>query len=382
VRRLTWTAYVAMGGIGYLVYAVGFITPYLRHDLAVAPWVAALPNSAMAVGLGLGGAVARRLSARLGPQRATRSWLLVMALGGMLLAMPVSILVTIAGGFAFGASLGGTLVHVNSALGQGARGSLLLTRANLASNLAGVLGPLVLSAAAMSIGWWYGSLVPVPFLLALALVMPGSPARDRPPRPGVAERSLSGRFWLSWAFLTLCIGAEFSYVVWGSQVVAARTGMAEEAATGLASLFVAGMVGGRLAASLVSIGPRRQLLVLRAGTAVTALGALIVWQAQQPEIAVVGLFLGGLGMAPIYPFAAALALAHAPDAPVRASARLTLASGTAIFTAPLVLGVAAGAIGIVGAWSIALAILAVALVLVLRVSAPQVTIEQVEALPT
>ncbi len=381
MRRLIWTAYAAMGGIGYLVYAVGFITPYLRHDLGVAPWVAALPNSAMAVGLGLGGAAARGLNARLGPERAARGWLVVMALGGVLLATPVSILVTISGGFAFGASLGGTLVHVNSALGQGARGSLLLTRANLASNVAGVLGPLVLSAAASSIGWWYGSLVPVPFLLALALVMPGSPARDRRTGPEASESPLPGTFWLSWAFLTLCIGAEFSYVVWGSQVVAARTGMTEEAATGLASLFVAGMVGGRLVTSFVSSGTRLQLLVLRVGTAVTALGALVVWQAQQPEIAGVGLLLGGLGMAPIYPFAVALALAHAPDAPVRASARLTLASSTAIFTAPLVLGIVAGVLGIVGAWLIALAILVVAFVLVLRVTVPPATVERVEALP-
>ena len=381
MRRLIWTAYVAMGGIGYLVYAVGFITPYLHHDLGLEPWMAALPNSAMAVGLGLGGAVARGLNARLGPQRAARGWLVVMSLGGVLLAAPISILVTIAGGFAFGASLGGTLVHVNSALGQGARGSLLLTRANLASNMAGVLGPLVLSAAASSIGWWYGSLVPVPFLLVLALVMPGSPARDRRMDTDAAEPALPGAFWLSWAFLTLCIGAEFSYVVWGSQVVAARTGMAQEAATGLASLFVAGMVGGRLAASLVGIGVRRQLVVLRAGTAVTALGALIVWQAPQPEIAGAGLLLGGLGMAPIYPFAAALALAHAPDAPVRASARLTLASSTAIFTAPLVLGLVAGALGIEAAWLIALGILVLAFALVLRVRVPAVAVEQVEALP-
>lgn len=377
MRRLIWTAYVAMGGIGYLVYAVGFITPYLRHDLGVAPWVAALPNSAMAVGLGVGGVSARALNARLGAQRAARGWLLVMALGGVLLATPVSILVTIAGGFAFGASLGGTLVHVNSALGQGERGGLLLTRANLASNVAGVVGPLALSAAASGIGWWYGSLVPVPFLLALVLVMPGSPARDLRTGRDAVEPPLPGAFWLSWAFLTLGIGAEFSYVVWGSQVVAARTGLTQEAATGLASLFVAGMVGGRLAASLVGIGARRQLLVLRAGTAVTALGALVVWLAQRPEVAGAGLLLGGIGMAPIYPFAASLALAHAPDAPIRASARLTLASSVAIFTAPLVLGVAAGAVGVVGAWLIALAILAVAFVLVARATVPSAAGEAV-----
>jgi fucose permease len=183
---------------------------------------------------------------------------------------------------------------------------------------------------------------------------------------------------MSWAFLTLCIGAEFSYVVWGSQVASARTGITTEAATGLASLYVVGMVGGRLAASVVRVGPERSILVLRAGTALTALGALVVWLAPSPELAGLGLLLGGVGMAPIYPFAASLALAHAPDAPVRASARLTLASSSSIFAAPLLLGVVVSLAGIVGAWAIVLALLAAAFVLVLRVGVPAVLVDRAE----
>jgi MFS family permease len=381
VRRLIWTAYVVMVAEGFLVYAVGFITPFVRDTLHVEPWLAAMPNSLMAVGLGLGGAVARRLNARFGAQRAIRAWLLLMSGAGLLLATPVSILVTMAGGFLFGVALGGWLVHVNSALGQGPKGGLLLTRANLWSVVGGLIGPLVLSAAAATIGWWYGTLVPLPFLVVLAIVIPGSPAHDAPLADGASEPPLSRAFWLSWAFLTLCIGAEFSYVVWGSQVASARTGISTDAATGLASLYVVGMVGGRLAASFVRVGPERSILVLRAGTALTALGALIVWLAPNPELAGLGLFLGGLGMAPIYPFAASLALAHAPNAPVRASARLTLASSSAIFAAPLLLGVAVSVTGIIGAWAIVLALLAAAYAVVLRISAPAAVVEPAGVLP-
>jgi MFS family permease len=381
VRRLIWTAYVVMVAEGFLVYAVGFITPFVRDTLHVEPWLAAMPNSLMAVGLGLGGAAARRLNARFGARRAIRAWLLLMSAAGLLLATPVSVLVTMAGGFLFGVALGGWLVHVNSALGQGPLGALLLTRANLWSVVGGLVGPLVLSVAAVTVGWWYGTLVPLPFLVVLAFVIPGSPARDAPLASGAAEPPLSRAFWMSWAFLTLCIGAEFSYVVWGSQVASARTGITTEAATGLASLYVVGMVGGRLAASFVSVGPERSLLVLRAGTALTALGALILWLAPNPELAGLGLLLCGLGMAPIYPFAASLALAHAPDAPVRASARLTLASSTSIFAAPLLLGVVVSIAGIVGAWAIVLALLAVAFAVLLRVSVPTVPFDRAEALP-
>jgi MFS family permease len=381
VRRLILTAYLVMLCQGFLVYAVGFITPFVRDTLHVAPWLAALPNSGMAVGLGVGGFTARGLNRRFGAQAATRGWVLVMALGAILLAAPVSVLVTIAGGMAFGAALGGMLVHVNSALGQGSRGGLMLTRANLASTVGGLVGPLVLSAAATTVGWWFGTLTPVPLLLMLALVMPGSPAHDAPVAAGAGEPPLPGAFWVSWGFLTLCIGAEFSYVVWGSQVVATQTGLSTEAATGLAAAYVLGMVGGRLAASVVRVEHARSLAVLRAGTLATAAGALVVWLAQRPDLAGAGLFLGGLGMAPIYPFAVSLALAHAPDAPVRASARITLASSIAICSAPLLLGVVVGFAGVVAAWAIVLAILLAAFGLVLRAGAPPVAVGRAPTLP-
>lgn len=371
MRRLIWTAYLVMAAEGFLVYAVGFITPYVQASLHVAPWLAQMPNSLMAVGMLLGGTLARGINARYGADRTIRYWVLGFALSGVLLAAPVHVLVTIAGGFVFGASLGGWLVHVNSALGRGASGALLLMRANLWSVVGGLVGPLVLSAAASSVGWWYGVLTPVPFLLVLAFGTPGSPARDAAAETGQAEPSLPRAYWLAWLFLALCISAEFSYVVWGAQVVASRTGIPTEAATGLASLFVLGMVVGRLLASIARAGAARQLLVLRAGAAVTAVGAVLTWAAPQPWLAGLGLFLGGLGMSPIYPIGVSLALAHAPHAPIHASARLTLASGAAILSAPLVLGLVAGVAGIVAAWLIVVAILVGACALALGLRQPE-----------
>jgi hypothetical protein len=67
-RSLTWTAYLFMWCEGYLIYAIGFITPYVQADLGVPPWLAALPNSMMAVGIIAGGYVARRGAARIGPR--------------------------------------------------------------------------------------------------------------------------------------------------------------------------------------------------------------------------------------------------------------------------------------------------------------------------
>ena len=380
MRALTWTAYLLMVCEGYLIYAVGFITPYLREDLGVPTWVSALPNAAMAVGLLAGGAIARRLTVRVGPRLAVRLWAGVMALAGVLMAVPLSIVPILVGAAAFGTSVGGILVHVNSALGLGPRGGTMLTRANVWSVVGGLAGPLVLSAAAVGAAWWLGMLAPVPLLVALVFLLPASPARDRPAAEGDAGQTLPHLYWMTWLFLALSIGAEFSFVVWGSQVVVARTGITDVDATRLASLYVLGMVAGRLALSAGLGEGSRSLVVLRGCAALALAGAVVTLLAAEPAVAGLGLLLGGLGISAIYPLGASLALAHAPRAPVRASARLTAASGLSILIAPLALGLVAGGVGVgvAGAWLIVLGILAAGLAIVLRIPAAVAPLDQFE----
>ncbi len=378
MRALTWTAYLLMVCEGYLIYAVGFITPYLRQDLSAAPWAAALPNSAMAIGLLVGGAIARGVNDRIGPRFAVRVWAGVMALAGVLMAIPVSMAPIVVGAFAFGVSVGGMLVHVNSALGVGPRGGTLLMRANVWSMAGGLAGPLVLAAAATCAAWWLGTLVPVPLLIVLIFLLPASPARDRPPAGTEAGEPLPRLYWMTWLFLALSIGAEFSFVVWGSQVVVEQAGITDVEATRLASLYVVGMMAGRLALSAGLGHGSRPIVVLRGCAALAMAGAAVTWLATEPAIAGLGLLLGGLGISAIYPLGASLALAHAPGAPVRASARLTAASGVAILSAPLALGFVAGSVGVWGAWLIVLGLLAAGLLVVLRIPAPPTALDQLE----
>lgn len=371
MRRLIATAYLLMAAQGFLVYAVGFITPYLERDLGAPPWLAAMPMTAMAVGLLAGGAIAPWLNARLGPRVGIRAWAAAMAVSALLLVAAVSMLPVLAGALLFGVSIGGTLVHVNSALGLGPLGAVRLVRANMYSTMGGLVAPLAMSAAARSVGWSLGSLLPVPFLVALAATLPGSPARDDRVDAGRSGSTpLPREYWLSWTFLALSIAAEFSFVAWGSLVVATRVGLPPADATALASLYVVGMVAGR---GLLAVNGRlaaRRLPVLRGGTAVVAVGALIVAIATGPATAGAGLLLGGIGLAPAYPLGASLALAHAPRVPVAASARLTAASGVAIASAPLALGIAAGGLGVGTAWLLVVAVLGLALLLTFVIPAP------------
>jgi MFS family permease len=368
-RRLTWTAYLFMACEGYLIYAVGFITPYLESELGVPPWAAATPMSAMAVGFVVSALIAKPVIERIGARSAARSWAGLMAVAAGVLAIPISILSIAAGALLLGVTAAGMLVHVNSALG-GRENGVLVVRANMWSVLGAVIGPLVLSAAARTVGWSLGLLAPVPLLLFLAVVLPASPARDIV-LDGEHEPPLGSGYRLTWTYLVLCIGAEFSFVAWGAQVAVARASIAIADATTLASLYLLGMTLGRLALG-GRLGRRVEVRrILRASTALAVVGVLSLSLIPSPAGSAVGFLLGGLGIAGIYPLGTTLALAHAVDAPVKASARLTAASGLAILLVPLLLGFAAGLAGVTTAWVLVLGLLVVALaVLALVPAAP------------
>ncbi len=105
--------------------------------------------------------------------------------------------------------------------------------------------------------------------------------------------------------------------------------------------------------------------VLFASLAVTGAGFLIFWQVQAVAVVAFGLMVAGLGVANLYPTTLALAVGTAPAQPDQASARATLASGTAIIALPLLLGRIADSVGITLAFGLVgvLTVLAAALLL-------------------
>ena len=389
-RRDTWLAYLLMVCQGFLFYAVGYITPYVESELGAPTWASALPNSTMAIGLLVAGVIVPRAVRRLGTWGAVSLWAVLLAVAAVGMALGVSLPALLAGGFVIGLAGAGSLTHAVTAF-AGRRNGVLLMRATLASVVGGVLGPLVLSAAARSVGWNLGVLAPVPLALAVALlaqvgrrtpatgrdadaaaedapgpVAPADHGHDREPR-------LPRAYWLTWTFLVLCIGAESSFVAWGAQVAVQQAGIALADATALGSLFVLGMIIGRVLLSAGG-GPRVAPKRLLAGMVVTGIaGGLLVWVGRDVALVGVGLLAGGLGLAGVWATAAGFAVANAPGSPVLAGARLNPATGAAILVAPLLLGVGATAVGVVAAWGIVVGLLAVALGVLRMVPAPPAT---------
>jgi fucose permease len=111
------------------------------------------------------------------------------------------------------------------------------------------------------------------------------------------------------------------------------------------------MVAGRIAGRQVAQRMPPERLLLCALT-VSAAGFFVYWLAPVARLAVLGLFVAGIGVANLFPLTVALALGAAPGQSNEAGARLTFASGTAILAAPLLLGALADAVGIHLAYSV------------------------------
>ena len=145
--------------------------------------------------------------------------------------------------------------------------------------------------------------------------------------------------------IVLAVSVEFCMISWSADFLGTVLGMQKADAAQGVSLFLAGMIFGRMAGSrLVQYfsTPR----VVTASILVASLGFLIFWKSGIVFMGLAGLFLTGLGVASLYPLILSLAMGVAGDNSVQASARATLASGTAILASPRVLGRLADAVGI------------------------------------
>lgn len=139
--------------------------------------------------------------------------------------------------------------------------------------------------------------------------------------------------------------------------------LSKAAAAQSVSLFLAGMILGRWAASRL-VQRFSSVQVVSFSTLLAAAGFLLFWTAPLPWIGLAGLFLSGLGIASMYPLILSLAIGSAGNNTVQASARSSLASGTAILALPLLLGRLADMAGIHSAYAIVLVLLAGVLLII------------------
>ncbi|MDQ2725679.1 MAG: hypothetical protein M3Y36_09320 [Actinomycetota bacterium] len=94
-------------------------------------------------------------------------------------------------------------------------------------------------------------------------------------------------------------------------------------------------------------------------------GFVAFWLSGQVSVALLGLFVTGVGIANLFPLSLALALAAAPGRTDAANARTQLLGGAVVIAAPLLLGTLADHLGLIAAFGVEPFLLAASALLLL-----------------
>ncbi|MER7578798.1 MFS transporter [Kitasatospora sp. NPDC097691] len=371
--RLTATAYGGLAVYAYLLYALGPLLPLLRRDLKLSYALMSLHSTAFAAGAMLTNLLFRRLRSRLGHRVLFWSALAALAAGSLLLATGLSAAVTL--GAAVLGGVGGALLQTTAlavlAEHHGAHESLrarALVEANAAASLSALAAPLVISGLEGAGASWNWSLV-LP-ALALAAMYPAlrhEPLRPRPAASAaIASRAKAagdaaqagrppGSFPLRAALCGLVVGFEFCLAYYAAPLLTSAFDLTDSQASVALALFYGGELIGRLAGSRLTAGtrPTRSAALVAGALTVAAVGFLALWLASTTWLALLGLTLGGLGVANLFPLTLSLAVSAAPGRTDQATARVQLAVSTCIMLAPLLLGTLSDHLGVRSAFGLA-----------------------------
>jgi MFS family permease len=364
-------AYVDLIAVGYLLYGVGAISPYLRVRLGLTDAETGLHSSALALGIIAAGLIADRLDRSRGPRLTHVAAIALMVVASVAIAWAPSWPVTLSASGVMGLGCGLMIAHVNRTLGSGGDGlgRVRLARANLLSMLGALAVPIVIAAGlGIGAGW---QIVVMP---ALAILIVAAGYARREPRGVVAalvERArLPVGFWVAWTLVVLVVSIEFSIVFWGSTLVERRASLSLVEATIVGGAFFAGMILGRVVISREAAGSMDPRRLVRIGLVGALAGALLTWWSTSGLMSAAGLLLSGMGVAVLYPLTVSLALARSRGHASVAAARLTMASGAAILLAPFILGALSDRAGVVAGWVLVPALCLASLALTAAVSPP------------
>lgn len=344
----TWYAWLLTGGYVFLLNGQGNVVPFLKQEFALSYSEVSLHSSALAVGVLLVGLFGERVSRRLGRRNALRLAVFGVTFGAICLCVSPAPWASIASCFILGAF--GTLVPaIVPALQSdihGERRAEAFAGQGIVAYAFGFAAPLVTGLSIwLGLGWRPAvllgaglNLVIVAAFWRVAIVEPAT-------RPTHERQQLPIAFWAYWALAFASTSLEFCVVFWATsffaQVIRYDAAMAATAAAG----FPLGMLVGRIAlGALVRRVPPRRLYA--GALAVAALGFCLYWGTNHSIASIVGVFVIGLGIAPLYPLSSSFAVGAAPGASDLASVRLAISFGLSLLLAPFALGALADALGI------------------------------------
>ena len=353
----TWYTYLMLGFFGFVLNLQGNIVPLLKSELGLSYSTVSLHASAFAGGMMTTGLTGAPLIARLGRRRAMWLGALGLTIGSAFLCAARQPVLSI-GACALIGSIGGLVpIVVASTLADthGDRRDVAYTEANAASYLFSLLGPLGIGAAlALGVDWRIAVMLGVALGLVIVVRFRRTRLIDSHADGATAHGGLGVVYWSYWATLALAVAIEYCVLLWAPEFLERVARLSRSAAAAGAGAFMVAMIVGRYAGSKL-LGRHTATHLLRGALLFALAGFAVYWTLGDAGsvgagwaavCAIAGLFLTGLGIAPMYPLTLALAVRAAGNLATLASARTTLASGGAILLMPALLGAAADAVGL------------------------------------
>lgn len=351
----TVLSYAALGCYTFWLYAFGPAVTLLREELDFSYTLLGIYSVLWSVGAALAGAgfawAARHLA------RGVLLWgsALATVIGAGLFTLGTGVPATLIAAGLFGLA-GTTLLTVIQAIlsdRHGSRRDRALTEANVGAGASAVFAPLVLGVLAASVlGWRAAFALPVVVLVLLYV------RYRREPLPAASQHhTAAGGGGLPpacrlFAVLTAVSTAiEFCLVYFGPQMLLGTGMSAAAAGTALSSNYL-GILIGRLLGARLTRRPGRTVSLLYASLALTLAGFMLFWLTDQPVLAILGLFLCGVGIANLYPLALALTLDAARGQEDRANARSQVVIGMVSAASPYLLGSLADRHGLATAFAL------------------------------
>jgi fucose permease len=369
-QPITWATYALVGYFAYQQTVMGPLMPFLREEHGFSYTVASLHFSAFALGALLVGFFGDRVTGRWGRRASLWGGGAGMAGGALLLAASPVSAGTVLGAFLMGMFGALLLITTQAVLADkyGKWGAVAITESNVAASACAISASLAVGAfASLGLNWRAALVPPVALLVLLAIRFSGHPlgqARTRGTTPEESPSALPARFWVYFGVLFLGVAVEWCVAYWGADFLENGVGLERSAAaTALSVFFVAMLTGRVLGARLARRLPPARVLLITLCTALA--GFPLFWLSAAPLSSLIGLFVVGLGVGCVYPLAISVGVEAAAGHTDTATARLGLAGGGAILTAPFVLGAFADRVGIERAYAVVVPLLVAAVVLVI-----------------
>jgi fucose permease len=361
--KLTWLGYLLIGYYCFIVASFGPIMPYLRDELHLSYTLASLHFCAPATGALFAGMIGEKVMAKLGRARTIWAGGCCVILGLLITLTAHHPLCTIFGAWLIGftgAQMCQTITVIMSDRFKEER-SIGITESNISAAIFCAAAPLAISFVSRNgLNWRIALIAPILMFVCLLLTnLKTIEGQSATTRAQVQSAALPPAYWAYFIVILLSVAAEWSIIFWSAEFLEKVVHLTKPDAAAGVSVFLVAMFAGRIIGSRLTRSVPTGIL-LPIASSLAAAGFILFWFGPNLIVHLTGLFLVGLGEANVYPLSLAAAIAVAPDQAAKASARMSMSSGLAILSAPLLLGMLADRSGISNAYGLVAVLLTMA----------------------